>query len=464
MKFREHQWYNIVSTLGVIGDRAADLKTYDWMGTTPPGRKAWKELILRASLDAPHACRASRHRDSDPIDSYSSYSRKEDYAMKTFTSVLVCIMVVFLMLPSCRTPDSPMMPQETPGPQIAAAPAATVHDYTNVTINPGHLLLAEGHPGATLVAWTGPINTGRGGTLPNCPYDDQFTGGLFAPTPKDHAEAFDRLWYQIVSFSASATFDLGKPYKQAYIALNQDHGPYPAEALEYRVWVSNAAAGPFMMLPTNTPITMYKGGWSTNGEFGGDCNGNGVLNDDYSALWQLPGYYRYVRLTPIANTGAFNEPEIDAVMGMGPLMVPFDIRPTSCPNPLNPKSNGVLPAAILGSPNFDVEDIDVSSLLMLGVQPIRSSLEDVATPLMPMPGECDCTEMGPDDYMDLTLKFRTRDVIALISISDLYPGKILKLTITGNLLDGTPFEGTDCMVVVGGKPMDHPFEDSRLRN
>jgi hypothetical protein len=154
---------------------------------------------------------------------------------------------------------------------------------------------------------------------------------------------------------------------------------------------------------------MYRGGWSTAGEPGGDCNGNGVLNDDFSALWQLPGAYRYVRLTPIANTGVFNEPEIDAVAGIGP-EYHLDIHPQSCPNPLNGSSKGVMPAALLGTEDFDVNDIDVSTLLLEGVAPIRWSIEDVATPVL-NGDACECTTEGPDGFSDLTLKFKTQEIV-----------------------------------------------------
>ena len=41
--------------------------------------------------------------------------------------------------------------------------------------------------------------------------------------------------------------------------------------------------------------------------------------------------------------------------------VPVDIKPGSCPNPLNVKSRGILPAAILGSADFDIEQIDTAT-------------------------------------------------------------------------------------------------------
>lgn len=213
---------------------------------------------------------------------------------------------------------------------------AVVHDYTNVTIDQGHLLVPEGTPGATLVSSTGQIGLGKGGSA-SYPLDDTWTGGDFSPP--HHANAFDRSWFQIVRVSASATFDLGKPCDSVYIALSQDHGPYPEEGLEYRVAVSNSAAGPFTTLPTDTPITMFKKGWSNAGESsvkpflvlpGSEPAGQGTgtgpwrdtLNDDWSARWQLPGQFRFIQLTPISDVGVYNEPEIDAVMGIPPKAIP----------------------------------------------------------------------------------------------------------------------------------------------
>jgi len=129
----------------------------------------------------------------------------------------------------------------------------------------------------------------------------------------------------------------------------------------------------------------------------------------------------------------------------------MDIKPQSCPNPLNIKRKGVLPVAILGSANFDVNDVDVSSVELEGVSPLRSSIEDVSTPVADPQDECDCTTDGADGFDDLTLKFDTQDIVtALGTVND---GDTLVLTLTGNLNDGTPLEGQDCIIIKakGGK-------------
>jgi hypothetical protein len=130
-------------------------------------------------------------------------------------------------------------------------------------------------------------------------------------------------------------------------------------------------------------------------------------------------------------------------------LVPVDIKPQSCPNPLNVKSRGELPVAILGTPDLDVTTIDTSTISLQGVSPLRSSLEDVSTPFEPSNGitsESDCTDLGFDGFTDLTLKFDTQEIVA--ALGDVADGDVLILTLTGNLQDGTPITGEDVVVIL----------------
>ena len=63
--------------------------------------------------------------------------------------------------------------------------------------------------------------------------------------------------------------------------------------------------------------------------------------------------------------------------------IDMDIKPGSCKNPFNVKSRGVLPVVLLGSEDLDVSDIDINSLRLMGVAPVRSVIEDVAKPADP---------------------------------------------------------------------------------
>jgi hypothetical protein len=123
------------------------------------------------------------------------------------------------------------------------------------------------------------------------------------------------------------------------------------------------------------------------------------------------------------------------------------IKPGGCPNPLNPKSRGVLPMAILGADDFDISDIDVSTLEINGVSPLRSSHEDVGGPAGYEVEECECAEGDYDGIMDLTLKFSSQAIVA--ALGSLSRGDVVELTITGTMLDGTSLESSECVVIVG---------------
>jgi hypothetical protein len=136
------------------------------------------------------------------------------------------------------------------------------------------------------------------------------------------------------------------------------------------------------------------------------------------------------------------------------LPVYLDVKPGSCPNPLNVKGKGVLPVAVLGTEDFDVTQIDPSSVT-LGVDnsdhlvsPLRWSLEDVATPFE---GDfCDCHDLNGDGYIDLAFKFKTQELVNKLNLSD-YTGETIPLRLTGDLMEeygSKPIRGRDCMLVI----------------
>jgi len=128
----------------------------------------------------------------------------------------------------------------------------------------------------------------------------------------------------------------------------------------------------------------------------------------------------------------------------GILNIAVDVKPNSCPNKINVSSNGVVPVAILGSADFDVTQIDISTLGPFPVEKIR--FEDVATPIEGMPeDQFDCNEDGPDGIVDLVFKINMDDVGCP---SD---GSAPPFPISGQLLDGTPFSGFDFVEAINKK-------------
>ncbi|MDY6839836.1 MAG: hypothetical protein SWH78_17900 [Thermodesulfobacteriota bacterium] len=138
-----------------------------------------------------------------------------------------------------------------------------------------------------------------------------------------------------------------------------------------------------------------------------------------------------------------------------PTAVRIDIKPGSCPNPLNVKAKGVLPIAVLGAEEFDVTTIDPASIRLIRegvdegeVAPLRWAYEDVATPFE---GElCDCHELNGDGYLDLTLKFSITELVQALNLSAV-KGETVPLTLSGNLTEeagGASVSGQDCILVL----------------
>lgn len=129
----------------------------------------------------------------------------------------------------------------------------------------------------------------------------------------------------------------------------------------------------------------------------------------------------------------------------------IDIKPESCPNPLNIKCGGVVSVSVLGSEDFDVTSIDPCTIALnyegkSGPAPIRSTYEDVATPFG---GDlCDCHDLGGDGYMDLTLKFDKKDLVKKLNLkAKELAGETIPLTLTGST-DDTPIIGSDCIWIL----------------
>ena len=129
--------------------------------------------------------------------------------------------------------------------------------------------------------------------------------------------------------------------------------------------------------------------------------------------------------------------------------VPVDVKPATCPNPVNAGANGVLSVAIAGTGNAPATQIDPSSVKLAGVPALRSVIDDVATPFTPFTGKSsatDCTSAGPDGTPDLVLKFDNLAVTT--AIGPLSKGQVVVVHLTGKLKDGTPIAGEDTVVVV----------------
>jgi streptogramin lyase len=160
---------------------------------------------------------------------------------------------------------------------------------------------------------------------------------------------------------------------------------------------------------------------------------------------------RYLEITTTLKITSGDESPIlyDLTVERAVIPVAIDIKPESCPNPLNVRDRGDLAVAILGTLEFDAFMVDPASIRLEGVPPLRWDIEDVATPIADNAEACECTTEGPDGFYDLGLKFDSQAVVA--AIGEVSDGDVLPLLLTGNLRDeynGTAIEGSDCVIIV----------------
>ncbi len=186
------------------------------------------------------------------------------------------------------------------------------------------------------------------------------------------------------------------------------------------------------------------------------------LDPDNSSFWTA-GYFSgniyQIDIATGALLSSFNAPPNPTLAGLAIFGEPtvaqadfdLDIKPGSCPNPINHKSKGGVPVAILGAEGRDVSEIIPNSVRLEGVAPVegRWVVVDVATPFT---GElCDCHEACSDGFDDLVLHFSTQAVVAALGLGPGDVGDNIQLTLSATLVDGTVIEVSDCVIVVGKK-------------
>jgi hypothetical protein len=114
------------------------------------------------------------------------------------------------------------------------------------------------------------------------------------------------------------------------------------------------------------------------------------------------------------------------------LTVALDIKPGRAENPINPKSNGVIPVAILSTNSFDASTVDQASLRF---GPGQASAQ----------GKGHLEDVNRDGLPDLVLHFGTQ--ASGIQCGD------TSVSITGQTVNGVPIKGSDSITTVGCRSM-----------
>jgi hypothetical protein len=131
----------------------------------------------------------------------------------------------------------------------------------------------------------------------------------------------------------------------------------------------------------------------------------------------------------------------------------LDIKPTSCPNPINLGGNGVVPVGLLGSAGHDVTQIDPTSIRLSrlkstgvgSVAPTMVNFADVGTPYT---GDlCGCHTLGGDGILDLNLKFDKQALVQALNLANVPNMTFTQIVLTARLYDGCEIIAVDCVRV-----------------
>ena len=160
-----------------------------------------------------------------------------------------------------------------------------------------------------------------------------------------------------------------------------------------------------------------------------------VIPDPTDAPFGIPGeLYDCISCHEVDTSSGTNEFIVERNCGVchpsRAETVVVDVQPGSIRNSFDLNSWGILPVSILGSNDYDVMEIDVSSLLLEGqIPPLRSSFQT-----------------GRGGRTDLALQFSSDALLNLFGI--LQPGETVDLRISGMFKDGMPVLGGDSFIAL----------------
>jgi hypothetical protein len=137
------------------------------------------------------------------------------------------------------------------------------------------------------------------------------------------------------------------------------------------------------------------------------------------------------------------------------------IKQGACPAPLNRNSHGVVPVVLPGEVDFDVTQIDLSTVRLSRTDCVGGSVAPNNGPPGPPirfrdlnhpydgGGPCSCTvNQSSDGLLDLVMKFSADDLVTALELNDLPEGAVVEVVLTGMLDGGCNFNASDCVRMV----------------
>jgi hypothetical protein len=272
-------------------------------------------------------------------------------------------------------------------------------------------------------------------------------------------------WATVLSWNEDHGGFFGTPGVQVALNLDPFVAGYPSFMVRWHYYDPNAGDWDWyvhvddVMIVSDEVFTPC--GFATVVPDMGTVPGKSTTEVDvtFDATGYAPGTYE-CELIILSN--ASNQPRLVVPLEMIVAQVAhLDFKPGSCPNPFNADlydwaedgaheaKGGVTSVALLGSDDFDVSDVDLSTIRLEGVSPLSIGggirVKDVGGP--GGDEECACPERAKDGFDDLTMKFQSQAIATGImrgSHRDVHG-----VTLIGQLLDGTWFCAEDCVTLVG---------------
>jgi hypothetical protein len=130
----------------------------------------------------------------------------------------------------------------------------------------------------------------------------------------------------------------------------------------------------------------------------------------------------------------------------------LDVRPGICPNEYKVGTGGSLAVSLVGRPDFDVRQIDTSTVELWTsnctdgpIVPAQTKVEDNATPYMLADSGCHTSKK--DGRADLALRFTSQQLAGDLHLKSYPKNATIKLIVTGRLTNGATFLASDSVLL-----------------